>query len=93
VSQSITQSLVIAVGAGMAILRIARGRRGAAQYTLRPPCARQILVTNALPYVNADLHLGHLIEHVQTDIWVRFQRMRGTRSRASAATTRTAPRR
>jgi methionyl-tRNA synthetase len=38
---------------------------------------RQILVTNALPYVNADLHLGHLIEHVQTDIWVGFQRMRG----------------
>jgi methionyl-tRNA synthetase len=38
---------------------------------------RQILVTNALPYVNADLHLGHLVEHVQTDIWVGFQRMRG----------------
>jgi methionyl-tRNA synthetase len=38
---------------------------------------RQILVTNALPYVNTDLHLGHLLEHVQTDIWVRFQRMRG----------------
>ena len=38
---------------------------------------RQILVTNALPYVNADIHLGHLLEHVQTDLWVRFQRMRG----------------
>jgi len=38
---------------------------------------RQILVTNALPYVNADLHLGHLVEHVQTDIWVGFQRMCG----------------
>jgi methionyl-tRNA synthetase len=38
---------------------------------------RQILVTNALPYVNADIHLGHLLEHVQTDVWVRFQRMRG----------------
>jgi methionyl-tRNA synthetase len=38
---------------------------------------RQILVTNALPYVNADIHLGHLLEHTQTDIWVRFQRMRG----------------
>src|SRR5882672_1520885 len=38
---------------------------------------RQILVTNALPYVNTDLHLGHLVEHVQTDTWVRFQRMRG----------------
>ena len=38
---------------------------------------RQILVTNALPYVNADIHLGHLLEHVQTDVFVRFQRMRG----------------
>ena len=38
---------------------------------------RRILVTNALPYVNADIHLGHLLEHVQTDVWVRFQRMRG----------------
>jgi methionyl-tRNA synthetase len=38
---------------------------------------RQILVTNALPYVNGDIHLGHLVEHIQTDIWVRFQRMRG----------------
>jgi methionyl-tRNA synthetase len=38
---------------------------------------RQILVTNALPYVNADIHLGHLLEHIQTDVWVRFQRMRG----------------
>ena len=40
-----------------------------------PP--RQILVTNALPYVNGDIHLGHLVEHIQTDVWVRFQRMRG----------------
>jgi methionyl-tRNA synthetase len=38
---------------------------------------RQILVTNALPYVNGDIHLGHLVEHIQTDVWVRFQRMRG----------------
>jgi methionyl-tRNA synthetase len=38
---------------------------------------RQILVTSALPYVNTDLHLGHLVEHVQTNTWVRFQRMRG----------------
>ena len=38
---------------------------------------RQILVTSALPYVNADIHLGHLLEHIQTDIWVRFQRARG----------------
>jgi methionyl-tRNA synthetase len=39
--------------------------------------SRQILVTNALPYVNGDIHLGHLVEHIQTDIWVRFQRLRG----------------
>jgi methionyl-tRNA synthetase len=39
--------------------------------------ARRILVTNALPYANAPLHLGHLLEAVQTDIWVRFQKMRG----------------
>jgi methionyl-tRNA synthetase len=38
---------------------------------------RRILVTNALPYANGSLHLGHIIEAVQTDIWVRFQRMRG----------------
>ncbi|GAB3265853.1 methionine--tRNA ligase [Chitinimonas naiadis] len=39
--------------------------------------ARKILVTSALPYANSALHLGHLLEHVQTDIWVRFQKMRG----------------
>lgn len=38
---------------------------------------RQILVTSALPYANAPLHLGHMLEQVQTDIWVRFQRSRG----------------
>jgi len=38
---------------------------------------RQILVTSALPYANAPLHLGHLVEYTQTDVWVRFQRMRG----------------
>jgi methionyl-tRNA synthetase len=38
---------------------------------------RKILVTSALPYANAPLHLGHMLEAVQTDIWVRFQRMRG----------------
>lgn len=38
---------------------------------------RRILVTSALPYINGAIHLGHLLEHVQTDIWVRFQRMRG----------------
>lgn len=39
--------------------------------------SRRILVTSALPYVNGSIHLGHLLEHIQTDIWVRFQRMRG----------------
>ena len=38
---------------------------------------RQILVTNALPYANAALHLGHILEYTQTDVWVRFQKMRG----------------
>ncbi|MYD43736.1 MAG: methionine--tRNA ligase [Gammaproteobacteria bacterium] len=38
---------------------------------------RRILVTSALPYANGSIHLGHLLEHIQTDIWVRFQRMRG----------------
>ena len=39
--------------------------------------AREILVTSALPYANGSLHLGHLLEQVQTDIWVRFQKSRG----------------
>jgi len=38
---------------------------------------RRILVTSALPYANGSIHLGHLLEHIQTDIWTRFQRMRG----------------
>jgi len=38
---------------------------------------RSILVTSALPYANAPLHLGHILEHTQTDIWVRFQRLFG----------------
>lgn len=38
---------------------------------------RKILVTSALPYANGDIHLGHMMEHVQTDIWVRFQKSRG----------------
>ena len=38
---------------------------------------RKILVTSALPYANGSIHLGHLVEYIQTDIWVRFQRMRG----------------
>lgn len=38
---------------------------------------RKILVTSALPYANGSIHLGHMVEYIQTDIWVRFQKMRG----------------
>ena len=38
---------------------------------------RKILVTSALPYANGDIHLGHLLEYIQTDMWVRFQKSRG----------------
>jgi len=40
---------------------------------------RKILVTSALPYANGPIHLGHLLEYIQTDIWVRFQKQRGER--------------
>ena len=40
---------------------------------------RRILVTSALPYANGPIHIGHLVEYIQTDIWVRFQRLRGNR--------------
>ncbi len=40
---------------------------------------RQILVTSALPYANGPIHIGHLVEYIQTDIWVRFQKLRGNR--------------
>ena len=39
--------------------------------------ARKILVTSALPYANGSPHMGHLVEYIQTDIWVRFQKLRG----------------
>ncbi len=41
----------------------------------QPP--RRILVTSALPYANGPIHIGHLVEYIQTDIWVRFQKLRG----------------
>ena len=41
------------------------------------PEKRKILVTSALPYANGSIHLGHLVEYIQTDIWVRFQKLRG----------------
>ena len=40
-----------------------------------PP--RQILVTSALPYANGPIHMGHLVEYIQTDIWVRFFKLIG----------------
>ena len=42
-----------------------------------PAEPRKILVTSALPYANGSIHLGHLVEYIQTDIWVRFQKMQG----------------
>ncbi|SEK64551.1 methionyl-tRNA synthetase [Atopomonas hussainii] len=39
--------------------------------------SRKILVTSALPYANGSIHLGHMLEYIQTDIWVRFQKLRG----------------
>ncbi|MBK8509635.1 MAG: methionine--tRNA ligase [Candidatus Competibacteraceae bacterium] len=41
------------------------------------PPIRRILVTSALPYANGPIHIGHLVEYIQTDIWVRFQKLRG----------------
>ncbi len=44
-----------------------------------PDRPRQILVTSALPYANGSIHMGHMVEYIQTDIWVRFQKLRGHR--------------
>jgi len=41
---------------------------------------RRLLVTSALPYANGHIHLGHLVEYIQTDVWVRFQNLRGHRA-------------
>jgi methionyl-tRNA synthetase len=38
---------------------------------------KKLLVTCALPYANGSIHLGHMLEHIQADVWVRYQRMRG----------------
>ena len=60
-----------------------RGSNGRCPATVAEPSSlsvkRTILVTSALPYANDSLHLGHMLEHIQTDIWVRFQRLRGHR--------------
>jgi len=44
---------------------------------LAAPAPRQIFVTSALPYANGAIHLGHLVEYIQTDIWARFHRLQG----------------
>jgi len=44
------------------------------------PAPRQLVVTSALPYANGPIHIGHLVEYIQTDIWVRFQRLAGNRA-------------
>lgn len=44
---------------------------------MKSATTRPILVTSALPYANGPIHLGHMVEHIQTDIWVRFQRLMG----------------
>ena len=46
---------------------------------------KPLLVTTALPYANGDLHIGHIVEHTQADIWVRYQRMTGRECRFFAA--------
>ena len=45
--------------------------------TFPQPTARQLFVTTALPYANGNFHIGHIMEYIQADIWVRFQRMQG----------------
>lgn len=47
------------------------------KYYFMPIKVRKILVTCALPYANGSIHIGHMLEHIQADIWVRYQRMRG----------------
>ncbi|MFP1591628.1 class I tRNA ligase family protein [Escherichia coli] len=48
--------------------------------------AKKILVTCTLPYANGSIHLGHMLEHIQADVWVRYQRMRGHEVNQSAPT-------
>ena len=45
--------------------------------SMNPIRQRDILITSALPYANGSIHLGHMVEYIQTDIWTRFQRLRG----------------
>ena len=56
---------------------VAKVRTRKARASVFSPMPRQILVTSALPYANGSIHLGHLVEYLQTDIWARFQRLCG----------------
>jgi methionyl-tRNA synthetase len=49
------------------------------RFAQEDPTVRRILVTSALPYANGPIHIGHLVEYIQTDIWVRFQKLIGNR--------------
>ncbi len=51
---------------------------------------RRLLVTAALPYANGPIHIGHLVEYIQTDIWVRFQKLQAIAVCSFVPTTRTA---
>ena len=55
-------------------------RRSPPPYRMQKPAPRRILVTSALPYANGHIHLGHLVEYIQTDIFVRFQKLRGNQA-------------
>ena len=46
-------------------------------YGLKISKLRKIIVTSALPYANGDIHMGHVLEHIQTDIWIRQMRQSG----------------
>ncbi len=68
---------IIRLNVSVQIKSTASSRRILMTDSQRKVSRRKILVTSALPYANGSIHLGHMVEHVQTDIWVRFQRMRG----------------
>ena len=53
---------------------------------------RKILVSSALPYANGAIHMGHLVEYIQSDIWARFQKLRGHLCTYVCPPTRTAHR-
>lgn len=59
------------------IFYAASGQFAAGRFVGKPAIVRRILVTSALPYANGPIHIGHLVEYVQTDIWVRFQKLIG----------------